>query len=122
VDPADTVAYYHCDGLGSTRALSDAAGQRTDSYNYGVFGDEQSHNGDTSQPFGFRGEQQDDATGLTFLCARYYDPQVGRFISADTWPVRLDDSQIGNRFHIANNNPPASRCLWIGIIVLGSAN
>ena len=38
VDPAGSPAYYHADGLGSTRALSNAAGQRTDAYSYDAFG------------------------------------------------------------------------------------
>ena len=37
-------------------------------------------------PFGYRGEYTDAETGYVYLRARYYDPEMGRFISED--PVR----------------------------------
>jgi RHS repeat-associated protein len=33
--------------------------------------------------FGFTGEQRDSTTGFTYLRARYLDPLLGRFTSAD---------------------------------------
>ena len=35
-------------------------------------------------PFGYRGEYTDAETGYVYLRARYYDPEMGRFISEDT--------------------------------------
>ena len=37
----------------------------------------------TLQPFRYRGYVYDEETGLYYLQSRYYDPEVGRFISAD---------------------------------------
>jgi RHS repeat-associated protein len=53
---------------------------------------------------GFLGKPQDDATGLTDIGARDYDPTTGRFISAD--PV-LDPASPGqlNGYTYAGNNP-----------------
>ena len=34
----------------------------------------------------FTGEQYDPETGMYYLRARYYDPEIGRFITRDTWP------------------------------------
>jgi RHS repeat-associated protein len=104
-DASGTTAYYHADGLGSTRALSDSAGVRTDAYSYDAFGAERMHSGTAKQPFGYAGEQQDEELGLVFLRARYYDPQVGRFASKDPF-VGLDtDAQSRNRFVYADQNP-----------------
>jgi RHS repeat-associated protein len=52
-------------------------------YTYDAFGNLIEDN-DHNNPYGFTGEQQfREADGLIFLRARYYDPNVGRFISKD---------------------------------------
>ncbi|WP_287486995.1 RHS repeat-associated core domain-containing protein, partial [Blautia sp.] len=38
-------------------------------------------------PLRYRGYYWDEETGLYYLASRYYDPEVGRFISADTIEV-----------------------------------
>ena len=48
--------------------------------------------------FGYTGEQK-DASGLEFLRARYYDPNLGIFISKDP------ESKNMNGYNYANNNP-----------------
>lgn len=56
VDPSGNPSFYHYDGLGSMRALSNGAGQQTDAYSYDVFGALRAHAGAASQPFTFTGE------------------------------------------------------------------
>jgi RHS repeat-associated protein len=48
---------------------------------------------------------QDAATGLTYMQQRYYDPQVGVFLSVD--PIAAYDTPVAlfNRYRYANNNP-----------------
>jgi len=53
VSPAGSPTFYHPDGLGSTRALSNQAGQRTDAYSYDVFGALRTHTGSAAQSFTF---------------------------------------------------------------------
>ncbi len=105
IDPAGNPAYYHADGLGSTRALSDAAGQRTDGYTFDVFGAVRSHAGSAAQPFMFAGEQWDEESALFFLRARYYGPALGRFMSKDAIGGIDVLSQTLNHFVYAGNNP-----------------
>jgi RHS repeat-associated protein len=105
VDPTGNPSFYHSDGLGSTRALSNLAGQRTDAYGYDVFGLVRLHTGGASQPFTFTGEQVDDELGMVYLRARYYDPQVGRFASRDTHPPLARETQSINRYVYVQNNP-----------------
>jgi RHS repeat-associated protein len=104
-DGAGVPVFYHADGLGSTRALSDGAGALTDAYTYDAFGATRSHAGGAGQPFMFAGEQGDGEVGLVFLRARYMDPQVGRFVSRDLFPGIAVDMQSINRYAYARNNP-----------------
>jgi RHS repeat-associated protein len=46
-----------------------------------------------------------DNSGLYYYGARYYDPTIGRFISADTIVPRTTDPQSLNRFSYCINNP-----------------
>ncbi|MGD0336366.1 MAG: RHS repeat-associated core domain-containing protein [Candidatus Omnitrophota bacterium] len=52
----------------------------------------------------FTGKEIDN-TGLYFYGARYYDPQIGRFISADTIVQPPYDPQSLNRYSYCHNNP-----------------
>ena len=53
----------------------------------------------------FTGKLHDETTGLSYFGARYYDPQVGRFMGFD--PVGFDEKSplSFNRYAYANNNP-----------------
>jgi YD repeat-containing protein len=75
-------SFYHSDGLGSTRLLTDSTGQVTDRYTYDAFGRLLARGGGSGNSFQFAGEQR-DGTGLDYLRARYYDSDLGRFISKD---------------------------------------
>jgi len=76
-----------------------------DGYSYDVFGGTRAQSGASQQPFLFTGEQGDDELRLIFLRARYYDPEVGRFISRDSFPGFDTDTQSLNRYVYVNNNP-----------------
>ena len=49
--------------------------------------------------------QRLDATELYYYNARYYDPQIGRFISADTEGIDYNNPQTLNRYTYCLNNP-----------------
>jgi YD repeat-containing protein len=71
VRPDAGVRYYHTDALGSTRALSNAAGQGTDAYGYKAFGELDAGAGNSENDYLFTGEQFDGGVGLYYLRARY---------------------------------------------------
>ena len=51
-----------------------------------------------------RGERYDDASGLQYLNARYYDPRLGMFIQPDWWEVTKKG--VGtNRYSYSFNDP-----------------
>ena len=77
---------YHQDGLGTVRALTDAAAALSDTYRHDPFGLDAGHQGPSPQPFGYTGQQVDAETGLVYLRARYYDPGLGRFLQRDPYP------------------------------------
>ncbi|AKG53329.1 hypothetical protein DGWBC_0653 [Dehalogenimonas sp. WBC-2] len=49
--------------------------------------------------------QKLDSTGLYYYNARYYDPIIGRFISADTLVQNFTNPQTLNRYSYTSNNP-----------------
>ena len=57
-------------------------------------------------PFRYRGYYLDDETGLYYLNSRYYDPEIGRFISPDSVGY-LDPGRINglNLYGYCLNNP-----------------
>lgn len=97
--------YLLADALGSTRNLTDSTGSVVKSLEYDVFGSIRTQSGTASTGFKFTGEQTDDESGLIFLRARYYDPEIGRFISKDPHPGYADISQSLNRYIYVQNNP-----------------
>ncbi len=102
---------YHYDGLGSTRSLSDAAGNLTDSYNYEAFGTLLNQTGSTDNSYLFTGEQFDGTLGQYYLRARYYDQGVGRFTQMDTWmgigiePITLNKNLYAESDPVNNVDP-----------------
>ena len=75
--------YFSQDHLGSTRALTDTSGNVVESISYDSFG-----NGSSSLTrYGYTGREWDADTNLYYYRNRWYDPQGGRFISAD--PIGL---------------------------------
>ncbi|HEV7509645.1 MAG TPA: Ig-like domain-containing protein [Thermoanaerobaculia bacterium] len=55
----------------------------------------------TGNSFGFQGLQRDPETGFIYARNRYYDPELGRFISVD--PLEYSDGP--NLYGYADNNP-----------------
>ena len=80
--------YYHADGLGSIRRLTDESGNITDGYTYSAFGELLAHTGPDPQPYAFTGEPLDPNSGFQYHRARWMDPRVGRFAGMDPFEGR----------------------------------
>lgn len=104
--PAETgKSFYHVDGLGSTRALTNSSGLVTDRYVYDAFGRTIGQVGSTGNVYLFAGEQRDGATGWDYLRARWMNRAVGRFVSRDVFPASSIDPLTLHRYAYAANNP-----------------
>jgi RHS repeat-associated protein len=77
--------YYHADGLGSTRLLTDDTAAVTDQLTYEAFGelDAAASVQTSDNAFMYTGEQFDPNSGFYYLRARYMDPGNGRFTQQD---------------------------------------
>ena len=102
---AGTTSYYHYDGLGSTRALSNDTGGTTYTYTYDAFGNLIVSVGTTRNDYLFTGEQLDPNIGFYYLRARYYDPALGRFLTMDAFPGTMFDPITLHKYLYANVNP-----------------
>jgi RHS repeat-associated protein len=76
---------YLDDEQGSVLALADENGHVAERYTYDAFGT-QTASGDVTNPFTYTGREYDEASGLYYFRARWYDPIAGRFISRDPLP------------------------------------
>ncbi|MBI2885553.1 MAG: VCBS repeat-containing protein [Candidatus Omnitrophica bacterium] len=97
--------FYHPDHLGSTNVVTDAAGAAVARYAYAPFGEVRQKTGPVDVAHQFTGQLADPETGLYFYQARYYDPSLGRFLSADPLVQNPADPQFLNRFAYVRNNP-----------------
>ena len=76
-------SFFHLDILRSTVSLSDAAGNTRQSIFYDAWGNERDRVGASANRFTFTGHEKDKETGLIYAKARFYDPDIGRFLNQD---------------------------------------
>ena len=76
--------YYGTDHLGSTTLITDASGEKVWSGAVTPFADQESREGDLDESVLYTGKELDEATGLYYFNARWYDPELGRFITEES--------------------------------------
>jgi RHS repeat-associated protein len=97
---------YHYDRRGSTVALTDESGQVTERFLYSPYGLLLS--GDTTKtPFLFNGMYgvMTDDNGLYYMRARFYSPEIRRFINQDVLLGNISQGQTLNRYAFVTGNP-----------------
>ena len=108
-------AYFLPDALGSVRQMADNSGRLLFARDFSPYGRPNAGGSQGLTTYGFTGEQT-DPSGLIYLRARYYSPELARFLSTDPVagdpnnPVTFDPWQYGQ------DNPPLHT--WIGGSVL----
>ncbi|WP_190238502.1 RHS repeat-associated core domain-containing protein [Marilutibacter maris] len=99
---AQTVTYIHTDALGSPVVETDANRNVIERNEYEPYGR-------SSKPLddgpAYTGHVGDAATGLIYAQQRYYDEDIGRFLSADPVAAYGNPLDAFNRYWYASNNP-----------------
>jgi len=96
------VTYYLADPQGSVLVTADANGIVTGSTDYRPYGEQTV--GLASSP-SYTGHLRDDESGLVYAQQRYYDPQMGRFLSVDPLDVKQSEGRNFSRYWYGSNNP-----------------
>jgi len=68
-------------------------------------GDERDISGTLHTRYGFTGQREEDAIGLYFYNARWYDAELRRFVQADSIVPEPGNPQSLNRYSYGLNNP-----------------
>ncbi|MBK8287028.1 MAG: RHS repeat protein [Ahniella sp.] len=131
-NPESTIRFYQLDALGTPIGMSDEFGAAVVSTMLDAWGNpvQQTAEGQSSAPvhsgnqsqdpnqtgqaallsndqqaIGFTGYQKDEALGLYYANARFYDPLVGAFGATDPWAGDPSRPVTLNKFLYANGNP-----------------
>ncbi len=97
---ASGISYLASDGLGSVSESLDGSGGATSQQLFALYGGVRYTNGVLPTTKGFTGQRSDAAvSGLDYYGARYYDPLLGQFASADS---KVDGL---NRYGYVKGNP-----------------
>ena len=106
-----TEYYYLKNAQGDITGITDSSGNLVVEYTYDAWGNVISTTGSLmsslgmDNPFLYRGYVYDRHSELYYLQSRYYDPSLGRFISADGF-ISMNNDTIGcNLFAYCGNNP-----------------
>ncbi|MBK8812766.1 MAG: hypothetical protein IPN69_18825 [Acidobacteria bacterium] len=91
--------YFIADHLGSTNALTDASGTVLEQTAYDSFGNATNQ---LSTRYAFTGREFDNFTGLHYYRARWYDGNLGRFISED--PIGFAGGDVNLYGYVWNNS------------------
>ncbi|NLK12396.1 MAG: DNRLRE domain-containing protein [Candidatus Phytoplasma sp.] len=103
--------YYLKNILGDITGILNEEGNLVAKYNYDAWGNiiyqyDDGTNISNINPYRYRGYRYDNHTGLYYLNARYYDPTISRFISADSINYLDPSSSAGlNLYAYCDNNP-----------------
>ncbi len=111
----DETRYLHRDNLGSIDTITDGRGNVVERMSYEAFGKRRGGDWraatDTSYTLpsftnrGYTGHEHVDEMGLIHMNGRVYDPELGRFLSADPNVQAAENSQSYNRYSYVLNNP-----------------
>lgn len=112
--------HFHPDHLGSPRLVTSQSAAKLALMHFRPFGEEAARSESLDERMKFTGHERDDAgpfdaRDLDYMHARYYDMNVGRFLSVDPIGGKPDSPQSWNRFAYALNSPvvltdPAGEC------------
>ena len=103
----DDYKTYHYDLRGSTVALTDSTGLVTDTFSYAPYGELLSRTGTSDVDYLYNGRDGviTDNNGLYQMRARYYDPELRRFLNEDEYAGKYDDILNVNLYAYCEGSP-----------------
>ncbi|MDO5292268.1 MAG: RHS repeat-associated core domain-containing protein [bacterium] len=104
---AATYYVYNKDIQGSTTNIIDSTGNSCIGYTYDDFGTTTVYNvkNNLQNEITYTGAIYDSSTGLYYMNARYYDSEIGRFISQDTYRGEKNDAGTWHLYAYCANDP-----------------
>jgi RHS repeat-associated protein len=109
IDQESNMYYYHKDHLGSTRVITDSNKTVIATFTYHPFGEIDNQEG--SEESLFTGKEK-DFSELYYYGARYYDPDLGRFITRDPLKGKIFFPETLNPYSYCKNNPIKYTDTW----------
>ncbi|MDA8021303.1 MAG: hypothetical protein MPN21_28050 [Thermoanaerobaculia bacterium] len=97
--------YYLQDALRSVVTLTRPDGGIQARYKYDAWGNLRDEVGSSANRFGFTGHEHDEETGLIYAKARYYDPEIGLFLTEDPFQGEPLTPPSLHRYLYAFQNP-----------------
>ncbi|HEX5057246.1 MAG TPA: RHS repeat-associated core domain-containing protein, partial [Gammaproteobacteria bacterium] len=97
--------FYLFDALGSVTNLIKPGGAIQARYQYDAWGTIRNKVGDSENVFGFTGHEMDTESGLIYMKARFYDPDLGQFLSQDLFEGATDTPPSLHKYLYAYENP-----------------
>ena len=97
--------YYQKDAMGSIVAITAQDGGIIARFEYDAFGNIIATQGSHEGLFGYTGFYADDETGLYYAQQRFYDAELGAFISEDPLEGLSNDPPSQHRYNYAKANP-----------------
>ena len=102
----EKITYIHNDALGSPVAATNQLGQVIWRETYKPHGQRTTNAAaSANNKTWFTGKQEEAALGINYFGARWYHPEVGRFLVIDPAGVAPENMHSFNRYAYANNNP-----------------
>lgn len=112
--------YYHLDRFNHVVLITNDQGKVVNQYEYNAFGEIKEKQEKIDNPYTYTARRSDPETNLLYYRSRYYDPEIGRFISQDSFPAFYAVPQSFNRYTYVLNNPNRYRDpdgKWVHILV-----
>jgi RHS repeat-associated protein len=106
VDGATNPTYWLLnDQLGSTAITADASGALSAELRFKAWGEQRYASGTTPTTYRYTGQREQSQLSIYFYGARWYDPQLSRFLQPDSIiPLESQGVQAWDRYAYANNN------------------
>ena len=100
-----TLFFLLSDNLGSTAVTTDKDGAKVGELRYKAFGETRYAVGELATTYRYTGQRAEDALGLDYYRARWYDPHLGRWIQPDTFVPGSGTPLALDRFAYVLGNP-----------------